>query len=82
VYAGYQRERWLREDWTGLALHMAPDEALRAHEILGAKTSIAIHHRTFQLADDGIDTPEKRLVSCKRVDSFLILKNGQFAGST
>ena len=31
-------------------VHMAPDEAVRAHEILGAQTSIAIHHGTFQLA--------------------------------
>ena len=37
------------------------DEAVRAHEILTAKTSIAIHHGTFQLADDGIDTPQKQL---------------------
>jgi L-ascorbate metabolism protein UlaG (beta-lactamase superfamily) len=27
---------------------MTPEEAVRAHEILGAKTSIAIHHGTFQ----------------------------------
>jgi L-ascorbate metabolism protein UlaG (beta-lactamase superfamily) len=60
-------------------VHMAPEEAIRAHEILGAKTSGAIHHGTFQLADDGIDTAEKHLVACRRDDSFLILKNGQFA---
>jgi len=61
------------------SVQMAPEEAVRAHEILGAKTSIAIHHGTFQLADDGIDSPEKQLVSRRRDDSFLILKNGQFA---
>jgi pimeloyl-ACP methyl ester carboxylesterase len=33
----------------------------------------------IQLADDGIDTPEIRLMACRRDDSFLILKNGQFA---
>jgi L-ascorbate metabolism protein UlaG (beta-lactamase superfamily) len=65
--------------WFMSPVHMAPEEAVRAHEILGAKTSIAIHHGTFQLADDGIDTPEKQLVACRRDDSFLILKNGQFA---
>jgi L-ascorbate metabolism protein UlaG (beta-lactamase superfamily) len=58
---------------------MNPEEAVRAHEILGAKTSIAIHHGTFQLADDAIDTPQKQLMACRRDDSFLILKNGQFA---
>ena len=65
--------------WFMSPVHMAPEEAVRAHEILGAKTSIAIHHGTFQLADDGIDTPQKQLMACKRDDSFLILKNGQFA---
>jgi L-ascorbate metabolism protein UlaG (beta-lactamase superfamily) len=64
--------------WFMSPVHMAPEEAVRAHEILGAKTSIAIHHGTFQLADDGINTPEKQLVDCRRDDSFLILKNGQF----
>jgi L-ascorbate metabolism protein UlaG (beta-lactamase superfamily) len=33
--------------WFILPVHMAPEEAVRAHEILGAKTSIAIHHATF-----------------------------------
>src|SRR5437868_5667465 len=35
--------------WFMSAIHMAPEEAIRAHEILVAKTSIAIHHGTFQL---------------------------------
>ena len=60
-------------------VHMAPEEAVRAHEILGAKTSIAIHHGTFQLADEGIDTPQKQLMAGKRDDLFLIRRNGQSA---
>jgi L-ascorbate metabolism protein UlaG (beta-lactamase superfamily) len=58
-------------------VHMAPDEAIRAHEILGAKTSIAIHHGTFQLADEGIDTPKRQLVAYVPSDSFLVLGNSQ-----
>ena len=65
--------------WFMSPVHMSPEEAVQAHEILGAKTSVAIHHGTFQLADDGIDTPQKQLMACRRDDSFLILKNGQFA---
>jgi L-ascorbate metabolism protein UlaG (beta-lactamase superfamily) len=65
--------------WFMSPVHMSPEEAARAHEILGAKTSIAIHHGTFQLADDAIDTPQKQLMACRRDDSFLILKNGEFA---
>jgi L-ascorbate metabolism protein UlaG (beta-lactamase superfamily) len=64
--------------WVMAPVHMAPDEAVRAHEILGAKTSIAIHHGTFQLADDGIDTPKRMLLACAQRDSFLVLDNGQF----
>jgi L-ascorbate metabolism protein UlaG (beta-lactamase superfamily) len=65
--------------WFMSAVHMAPDEAVKAHGILGAKTSIAIHHGTFQLTDEGIDTPAKQLLACAADDSFLVLKNGQFA---
>ena len=63
--------------WFMSPVHMAPDEAVRAHEILGARTSIAIHHGTFQLGDDGIDTPRARLALCAPGDSFLVLNNGQ-----
>jgi L-ascorbate metabolism protein UlaG (beta-lactamase superfamily) len=65
--------------WFMSPIHMGPDEAVRAHEILAAKTSIAIHHGTFQLTDEGLDTPKKVLRECAPGDSFLILNNGQFA---
>jgi len=60
-------------------VHMGPDEAVRAHEFLAAKTSVAIHHGTFQLADEGIDTPKQQLIARAPKDSFLVLNNGQFA---
>jgi L-ascorbate metabolism protein UlaG (beta-lactamase superfamily) len=65
--------------WFMSPVHMAPDEAVRAHEILAAKTSIAIHHGTFQLTDEGIDTPREKLHVYAQHESFLVLKNGQFA---
>jgi len=65
--------------WFMAPVHMAPDDAVSAHQILGAKTSIAIHHGTFQLADDGIDTAKNQLVACAQHESFLILENGQCA---
>jgi L-ascorbate metabolism protein UlaG (beta-lactamase superfamily) len=65
--------------WFMSPIHMSPHEAIQAHEILGARTSIAIHHGTFQLADDGLDTPRKQLSACAPPDSFLILANGEFA---
>ncbi len=60
-------------------VHMAPDDAVTAHRILAARTSIAIHHGTFQLSDEGIDTPKKRLRAYAQHESFLVLNNGQFA---
>jgi L-ascorbate metabolism protein UlaG (beta-lactamase superfamily) len=63
--------------WFMSSVHMAPEEAVRAHEILAAKTSIAIHHGTFQLGDEGIDTPKKQLRECAPGDSFLVLDNGK-----
>jgi len=65
--------------WFMSPVHMAPADALRAHEILAAQTSIAIHHGTFQLSDEGIDTPRKQLLACGPDESFLVLRNGQFA---
>jgi L-ascorbate metabolism protein UlaG (beta-lactamase superfamily) len=62
--------------WFMSPVHMAPDDAVRAHHILGAQTSIAIHHGTFQLADDGLDTP-RRMLRESAPDSFLVLDNGQ-----
>ena len=63
--------------WFMSSVHMNPEEAVRAHEILAAQISIAIHHGTFQLADDGIETPQRQLMARRRDDSFLILRNGQ-----
>lgn len=66
--------------WFMSPVHMAPEEAVRAHELLGSGTSIAIHHGTFQLADEGIDTAKRRLLASSPPAAFLILKNGQSVG--
>jgi L-ascorbate metabolism protein UlaG (beta-lactamase superfamily) len=63
--------------WFMSRVHMAPQEAVRAHGILAAKISIAIHHGTFQLGDEAIDTPKKRLLACPPPDSFVVLDDGQ-----
>jgi L-ascorbate metabolism protein UlaG (beta-lactamase superfamily) len=47
--------------WFMAAYHMSPEEALRAHNDLGAETSIAIHFGTFALADDGQMEPLEEL---------------------
>jgi L-ascorbate metabolism protein UlaG (beta-lactamase superfamily) len=63
--------------WFMSSVHMAPQEAVRAHEILGAGVSIGIHHGTFQLADEGLDTPRQLLLSSATRLPFLALANGR-----
>jgi L-ascorbate metabolism protein UlaG (beta-lactamase superfamily) len=69
---GAYQPRWFMQ-----SIHMGPEDAIKAHRILGAETSIAMHHGTFQLGDEGPDTPKKRLSECAPGDSFLLLDNGQ-----
>jgi L-ascorbate metabolism protein UlaG (beta-lactamase superfamily) len=63
--------------WFMSPIHMAPDEAIRAHAILESRRSIAIHHGTFQLADEGIDTPGGQLLAAGLGDAFLAPRNGE-----
>jgi L-ascorbate metabolism protein UlaG (beta-lactamase superfamily) len=65
--------------WFMSPIHMDPAEAIKAHEILGSRTSIAIHHGTFQLADDGLNTARQKFLTSSRPASFLVLENGQSA---
>lgn len=47
--------------WFMKGVHISPEEAVKAHRILEAGTSVAIHFGTFPLADDGRDEPVERL---------------------
>ncbi|MCA9519935.1 MAG: MBL fold metallo-hydrolase [Myxococcales bacterium] len=42
-----------RPEWFMGPVHISPREALRAHDDVRSQTSVAIHHGTFALADDG-----------------------------
>lgn len=57
--------------------HMNPEEALKAHQDLEATRSIGMHFGTFQLSDEGIDTPEKDLLKARKDQEFLLLDLGQ-----
>lgn len=50
-----------RPEWFMQAVHMGPDEALRAHHLLDSQQSIACHFGCFALADDRQFEPEQRL---------------------
>lgn len=43
--------------WFMNVAHMNPDDAVKAHVDLGAKTSLAMHFGTFQLTNESIDAP-------------------------
>ena len=47
--------------WFMQAVHMNPEEAVKAHRELGAPPSVAMHHGTFQLTPEGIDEPVRAL---------------------
>ena len=65
--------------------HMSADDAVRADELLGASTAIAIHFGTFQQGDDSEDGPPEDLRrAVARADStggaplrFWALRNGE-----
>ena len=69
-------------------VHMDPEEAVRAHRTLGAARSIGMHFATFQLTDEAIDAPQRRLAEQVRsqglqADAFVTLAFGEtrwFAG--
>jgi len=48
-------------EWFMAPHHLSPRDALRAHDILNARTSIAAHFGTFPLGDDGQHEPETAL---------------------
>lgn len=48
--------RWIMEP-----VHLCPKEAFKAFQTLDPYYAMAIHFRTFQLSDEGIDDPEKCL---------------------
>src|SRR5262249_36557305 len=53
---GAYRPQWFME-----SVHISPREAVRAQQLLGASTSIAVHFGTFPLADDGMLEPVRAL---------------------
>lgn len=65
--------------WFMQSVHVNPEEALRAHDVLGASLSIAMHHGTFRLSDEGRYEPVEKLQAALAVGQhspFLALPLG------
>ncbi len=74
---GAYEPRWFMKEQ-----HMNPEEAVLAHLDLKSHLSIASHHLTFQLSDEGVDEPAIELKeSLKKWEvsphHFLIPENGE-----
>jgi L-ascorbate metabolism protein UlaG (beta-lactamase superfamily) len=68
--------------WFMKSMHMNPDDAVRAHQLLASQTSFAIHHGTIQLTNEGIDQPVIDLRAALDIhgvseDAFLALDTGE-----
>ncbi|HJQ98997.1 MAG TPA: MBL fold metallo-hydrolase, partial [Candidatus Polarisedimenticolaceae bacterium] len=68
--------------WFMRAVHMNPEESVKAHLDLGAPPSIAMHFGTFQLTPEGIDEPVRGLEkACDAAgvprSSFRVLGTGE-----
>lgn len=69
--------------WFMSPVHMSPADAVQAHGILQAQTSLAIHFGTFSMADDGMTEPVRDLQLALEQDKaaapFLVFRNGESA---
>ncbi len=70
--------------WFMQAMHANPEEAVKIHQDLQAKYSVAMHWGTFRLTDELLDEPPKRLAAAlakakARIPAarFLVMKHGE-----
>jgi L-ascorbate metabolism protein UlaG (beta-lactamase superfamily) len=68
--------------WFMKVMHVNPEEAVRIHQDLQARQSLAMHWGTFVLTDEPMDEPPRRLAAALRAagipaDRFLVLRHGE-----
>jgi L-ascorbate metabolism protein UlaG (beta-lactamase superfamily) len=68
--------------WFMKVMHIDPDEAVQIHKDLGARYSVAMHWGTFQLTDEPIDEPPKRLAEALSkagipAEKFFVMRFGE-----
>ena len=71
-----------RPRWFMAPIHIDPQDAIRAHGVLGARTSMAIHFGTFLQADDGEFEPVRDIDSLVALapdpkPRFWVLRHGE-----
>ncbi len=66
--------------WFMQPAHINPQEAVQAHHVLAAKTSLAMHYGTFELGDDGELEPVedlRRAIAANGNPQFWIMEFGE-----
>lgn len=68
--------------WFMGPVHVAPEEALRIHQDIGARCSVAMHWGTFVLTSEPMDEPPRRLRQALAAasipeDQFRVLQHGE-----
>ncbi len=68
--------------WFMARHHVAPDEAIRIHQDLGARQSLGIHWGTFELSDESLDQPPKDFMAARagakiEAGTFYLLRHGE-----
>jgi L-ascorbate metabolism protein UlaG (beta-lactamase superfamily) len=76
-----------KPEWFMSAIHCSPAGAVQIHLDINAEKTLAIHHGTFPLADDGRFEPVEELEKALKqrdisADDFFVLKEGQFRDLT
>jgi L-ascorbate metabolism protein UlaG (beta-lactamase superfamily) len=70
-----------RPRWFMAPVHISPDEAIDAHEALGASVTVPMHYGTFFLGDDGeteaVETLRRAVAARGLDDEFVILDFGE-----
>jgi L-ascorbate metabolism protein UlaG (beta-lactamase superfamily) len=72
-----------KPQWFMGNIHCSPEEAVQIHLDVNAERTLAIHHSTFPLADDGQTEPIDLLEKAKILrgvadDAFFVLKEGAY----
>jgi L-ascorbate metabolism protein UlaG (beta-lactamase superfamily) len=71
--------------WFMKSMHVNPEEAVRIHQDLGTRFSLAMHWGTFPLSDEPIDEPPRRLAEALRQagippERFFVMRHGETRG--
>lgn len=68
--------------WFMQVMHVNPEEAVKIHQDLRARHSVAMHWGTFILTDEPLDEPPHRLATARRAagispEAFFVMKHGE-----